>query len=269
MDRAYRSHQRRTARNRFWSDAKTSPLENRGARRRKWGAGMMKSAVGMNTPSHSPNDLENIYRNRFDEHMAYRNEVWHVLTAEFFSKLISPDARVLDLGCGYGEFINNINCAKKFAMDMNPGAAKRLKSDITFIEQDCSAEWNLPEESLDAIFTSNFFEHLPSKAAFWDTLTQARRCLRKDGIIIAVGPNVRRVGGAYWDFWDHHLPLTDETVAEALHLQGFRIEESLAGFLPYTMVNRRAVPMLLVSLYLKIPFLWRLFGKQFLVVGRK
>jgi SAM-dependent methyltransferase len=230
---------------------------------------MIKSTVTMGKPPHSPNELENIYRDRFDEHLAYRNQVWQVLTAEFFSRLIPPGALVLDLGCGYGEFINNIDCATKFAMDMNPGAAKHLKSGITFIEQDCSAKWTLPDDYLDVIFTSNFFEHLPSKAAFWDTLGQARRCLKKDGILIAVGPNVRRVGGAYWDFWDHHLPLTDETVAEAFRLQGFRIEKSLAAFLPYTMVNQRAVPMLLVSLYLKLPFLWRLVGKQFLVIGRK
>src|ERR1035441_7917999 len=80
---------------------------------------------------HSPSELKVIYGNRFDEHMAYRNEVWQVLTSKFFSKLIPPSAAVLDLGCGYGEFINNISCAKKYAMDMNPGAAQRLAKGIT------------------------------------------------------------------------------------------------------------------------------------------
>ena len=31
---------------------------------------------------------------------------------------------VLDLGCGYGEFINNVSCTKKFAMDLNPTARR-------------------------------------------------------------------------------------------------------------------------------------------------
>jgi hypothetical protein len=35
------------------------------------------------------------------------------------------------------------------------------------------------------------------------------------------------------------------------------------------MVNRRRFPSILVSLYLKFPVMWKLFGKQFLVVGRK
>lgn len=223
----------------------------------------------MSSSPHSPSELKTIYGNRFDEHMAYRNEVWQVLTSKFFSKLIPSSATVLDLGCGYGEFINNINCAKKYAMDMNPGAAQRLATDITFIEQDCSQEWGLPERHLDAIFTSNFFEHLGSKSALSYTLAQAHRCLKPGGIIIALGPNVRFVGGAYWDFWDHHLPLTDEALSEVLRLNGFEIVRSLPRFIPYTMVNKRSVPRSLISMYLELPFLWRMFGKQFLVVGRR
>src|SRR5262249_7598304 len=134
---------------------------------------------------------------------------------------------------------------------------------------DCSKLWDLPESYLDTVFTSNFFEHLPSKPALADTLAQASRCLKKGGLLIAVGPNVRHVGGAYWDFWDHHLPLTNDTLAEALRLHGFKIAASIPRFLPYTMVNRRPVPMALVSMYLKIPLAWRFFGKQFLVVGQK
>jgi hypothetical protein len=93
--------------------------------------------------------------------------------------------------------------------------------------------------------------------------------LQKGGRIIALGPNVRFIGGAYWDFWDHHLPLTDTAISEALAVQGFTVEESIDRFLPYTMVNRRRFSSILVSLYLKVPIAWKVFGKQFLVVGRK
>jgi|ERR1017187_168313 SAM-dependent methyltransferase len=223
----------------------------------------------MTTPPHDWKDLEKIYSNRFDEHILYRNQVWKVLTSEFFSKLISPAAYVLDLGCGYGEFINNIRCAQKFAMDMNPRSVQMLSANVTVLQQDCSIAWPLPDDYLDVVFTSNFFEHLPTKDALANTLAQAQRCLKKDGVIIAVGPNVRFVGGAYWDFWDHHLPLTDGALSEALRLQGFQIQSSIPRFLPYTMHNRRRVPMWVVSLYLKVPLFWRAWGKQFLVIGRK
>jgi len=223
----------------------------------------------MNVSQHQSAELEQIYSNRFDEHIAYRNQVWKVLAASFFSKLVAADACVLDLGCGYGEFINNIHCGKKYAMDLNHRAATTLAPNVHFIEQDCSQPWRLPDACLDVVFTSNFFEHLPSKTSLAETLDQARRCIKAGGLIVALGPNVRYVGGAYWDFWDHHLPLTNDALAEVLRLHGFRIESSIPRFLPYTMVNRRAVPMTLVSLYLKLPFLWRILGKQFLVVGRK
>ena len=223
----------------------------------------------MSRVPHDPNELERIYGRRFDDHILYRDQVWKLLTSEFFSKYVSPEDCLLDLGCGYGEFINNISCARKFAMDLNPGARERLRPEVQFIEQDCSLPWDLPENSLDLIFTSNFFEHLPSKEIISDTLVQAYRCLRKGGRIIALGPNARFIGGAYWDFWDHHLPLTDTAIGEALSIQGFTIEKSIGRFLPYTMVNRRRFPSMLVSLYLKLPITWKIFGKQFLVVGRK
>src|ERR1700679_242988 len=56
----------------------------------------------------TPQELSKIYHRRFIRTAAYRNRVWQVLTREFFSRWVAPDAVVLDLGCGYGEFINNI-----------------------------------------------------------------------------------------------------------------------------------------------------------------
>src|SRR4051794_15512450 len=217
----------------------------------------------------SSNELQAIYDRRFNAHIAYRKKVWHVLVSNFFSKFIPPDGSILDVGCGYGEFINQVTCKKKYALDLNTRAREHLSKDVTFIEQDCSMRWPLPDNSLDVVFTSNFFEHLPSKEALRATIEQARRCLKFGGQIIALGPNIRFVGGAYWDFWDHHLALTDSSLAEIMQLQGFQLERVIDRFLPYTMVNQRTVPAFLVSMYLKVPIAWRIVGKQFLVIGRK
>src|SRR5579864_6718780 len=112
----------------------------------------------MAAPRQEPDELDQIYSRRFDAHVAYRNEVWKVLTGKFFSRYIEPNFAVLDLGCGYGEFINNIQCAKKYAMDLNARAGQFLSRDVDFLQQDCAEEWNLPRESLDLVFSSNFFE---------------------------------------------------------------------------------------------------------------
>ena len=217
----------------------------------------------------SSTELERIYANRFNSTEEYRNEVWKVLIDSWFQNHVSPGATVLDLGCGYGHFINNVRCARKYAMDLNPAASSRVNDDVIFLEQDCSRAWALPDDSVDVVFTSNFFEHLPSKAHLTQTLGEAWRCLRSGGRIIAMGPNARHVGWAYWDFYDHCLPLTELSMQEALHTTGFRIERAIDRFLPYTMVGVRQYPLFLVRAYMKLPLVWRLLGKQFLVLGVK
>lgn len=216
-----------------------------------------------------PTELKRIYEQRFDAHTAYRNSVWQVLTAAFFSKWVPRDGSVLDLGCGYGEFINNIRAGKKYAMDLNPNAPDRLGRDVQFFQQDCSKLWPLAENSLDVVFTSNFFEHLPDKATLACTLREARRCLKPGGVLIALGPNIRRVPGMYWDFWDHFLCLTELSLGEGMEMVGFEVPTKIASFLPYTMTGKLRYPLWMVRLYLALPSVWPLLGHQFLVVGRK
>lgn len=214
-------------------------------------------------------ELQQIYHQRFASTKDYRNRVWEVLVRSFFNRYIKPDDVVLDLGCGYGEFINNISCRKKYAMDLNPDATRHLNPDVELIQQDCSSPWNLPDGILDTVFTSNFFEHLPSKDALSRTLQQAARALRPGGQLIAMGPNIRVINGSYWDFWDHHLALSDRSIAEVLRLNGFQIRQTYSHFLPFTLVGSPEYPLWMLRLYLKLPFVRRLFGGQFLVIATR
>src|SRR5271168_878153 len=91
----------------------------------------------------SPADLKKIYAARFSGHWEYRNKVWRILTANYFSRWIKPDDSVLDLGCGYGEFINNVSATKKYAMDLNPSAKEHVLDGVQLLEQDCSLPWPL------------------------------------------------------------------------------------------------------------------------------
>src|SRR3954471_10130130 len=169
-------------------------------------------------------ELSKIYHRRFVRTAAYRNKVWQVLTREFFNRWVASDAVVLDLGCGYGEFINNIAAKRKLAMDLNPDAPSHLAKDIEFLHQDCSAPWPLADNSLDVVFTSNFFEHLPDKENLNRTLRQALRCLKPGGQLIAIGPNIKFLHGEYWDFYDHHVYLTETSLGEAMEIEGYKID---------------------------------------------
>jgi SAM-dependent methyltransferase len=223
--------------------------------------------IEMSSPDTS-NQLQRLYSSRFDSDADYRQRVWKIL-ASFFSQYIKSDATVLDLGCGYGGLINNVDCRKKLAMDLNPGVRGHLNPDVTFIEQDSSEKWNIEEGTLDVVFSSNFFEHIRSKQDLSATIAEAARCMRPGGRLIAIGPNIRFVGNRYWDFWDHHLPLTEASLTELVEIHHLQVERAVDRFLPYSMVNQRQAPSALVSLYLRLPLLWKVFGKQFLVVATK
>jgi SAM-dependent methyltransferase len=124
-------------------------------------------------------ELERIYRRRFEGDVEYRKAVWRILIKRFFSRYISPSDRVLDLGCGYGQFINQINCIQRYGMDLNPSSRNNLQAGVVFLQQDCAEPWALEAGTLDLVFTSNFFEHLPTKRHLTRALEEAHRCLRK------------------------------------------------------------------------------------------
>lgn len=216
-----------------------------------------------------PQELARQYETRFNRAVSYRQRVWQILIHVFFQKLIPAHGAVLDLGCGWGEFINQVMASRKYGMDLNPDSPAHLDASVEFKAQDCSQTWDLPDKSLDVVFTSNFFEHLPDKAALKATLEQAYRCLKPGGCLICLGPNIKYLPGAYWDFWDHYLPLTELSLAEGLSLAGFRVERNVARFLPYSMSQGFQPPLFFLQLYLRLPFFWRFFGRQFLVVARR
>ncbi len=213
--------------------------------------------------------LKHTYSLRFGGLEEYRNAVWKIICEDYFIRYISNEDTVLDLGCGWGEFINNIKCATKLGLDLNPESSIHLSKEVYFINQDCSQTWPIRTSSLDIVFTSNLLEHLPGKDYIERTISETYRCLKEEGLMICVGPNINYLPGRYWDFWDHFTPITEKSLSEILKIKGFQIEKVIPQFLPYSMSLGNRYPLSFVRLYLKLPFLWRVWGKQFLVIGKK
>jgi SAM-dependent methyltransferase len=111
----------------------------------------------------------------------------------------------------------------------------------------------LEPASVDVAFASNVFEHLRGPDSLLEVLAVGRSILRPGGRLIVLQPNVRLVRGAFWDFFDHTLPLTEKGMSEALTVAGFRVTERRARFLPYTTKSRLPQIPLLVRLYLALP----------------
>ncbi len=223
----------------------------------------------MYAQNESPQELSRIYSKRFNDQCTYRMAVWREIINLWLGKIIRPETTVLDLGTGYGEFINQIKVHKRLAMDLNPDTQKHLDPLVEFHAQSCTDTWKIPDDSLDIIFTSNLFEHLPDKGSLKKTLTHAYKALKPGGVVMALGPNIKYLPGSYWDFWDHKLPLTELSLAELGKLCGFKVIQALPRTLPYSMSQGFTPPLAALKIYLRLSFLWPLFGKQFFVVLRK
>jgi len=215
--------------------------------------------------------LDPLYAARFPEaDRASKDAIWQVLCPHFFQRYVAADATVLDLGAGFGEFLRHIRCARRLAVDIEPLSGRQLPpgtEEVFTPSHQLSA--HVAANSVDVVFCSNFFEHLPDTVTFLTTLSEIRTVLRPGGRLLALQPNIRFVGGAYWDFVDHHLALTDRTLVEACTSLGFEIVEVVPKFLPYT--TRSALPQSpwLVRAYLSFRPAWRVLGKQTWFVARK
>ena len=211
-----------------------------------------------------------LYRERFDaDEVAKKDRLWKVLCADFFQKFVPEDSTVLDIGAGYCEFINNIKARQKYAVDLNEDARRFARPEVEVFV--CSAHRLdfLSDNSIDIAFMSNFLEHLKSKEEVLHVLQEVHRVCKIGGGIPILQPNIRYVYQQYWDFFDHHIPLSDKSLTEALVVTGFEIDKIYPKFLPYTTKSRLPQYDFLVKLYLKIPLAWQVMGKQALVVGKK
>ena len=215
-------------------------------------------------------DLDKLYSQRFPEAtLARKHAIWQVLCREFFSRYVNRTDTVVDIGAGYCEFVNNIHAGKKIAVDLNPDVRRFAAADVRVINESCTAIRQIDSESVDVVFMSNFLEHLPSKDLVLETFRESRRILKVGGRVVVLQPNIRFLPGEYWDYFDHHTPLTERSLVEGLRLAGLEPTKVIPRFLPYTSKSRLPQAPWLVHLYLKVPLAWRVLGKQALVVAER
>lgn len=213
--------------------------------------------------------LAQLYEHRFGGSEASRLRLWETLVSAHFQQFVHPSDVVLDLGAGYCEFINAVDCARKIAVDLNPAVKERAGDDVEV--HHCSST-NLPDRlagEVDVVWVSNFFEHLADSAELIATLTEIHRVLRPDGRLMILQPNIRLTKEAYWDFVDHSLPITEKSLAEAVAMTGFIVEQVKVRFLPYTTRSRLPISPRLIRMYLRLPPAKFLLGKQTFMVARR
>lgn len=213
-------------------------------------------------------DVQSMYARRFAPDLKFREKMWEILCDNFFQKKLGSEDRVVELGAGYCEFINNIRASRKIAVDVNPDVRLYANPDVEIIISDTSQMVTIPNSSIDVVFASNFFEHL-TREQIANTFREVFRILTPGGKFMVLQPNIRFCSKDYWMFFDHITPIDDRAFVEGLEIKGFRVIQVIERFLPYTTKSRLPKALFLIKLYLRLPLAWRLFWQQSFIVSMK
>lgn len=194
-----------------------------------------------------------------------RGSVWKALWRYFFRHRIGRDDCVLDLGAGYGDFINNVVARRRIALDLWDGMPDHLAPGIEALVGPLTRLDELGAGTVDYAFASNLVEHLhqPDFVAMLDAL---RRLLSARGTLTLLQPNYRYAFREYFDDYTHVSVYSHVSLADLLQAHGWEVTEVRARFLPLTVKSRLPVWPPLIGAYLAIPV--KPMGKQMLVVAR-
>jgi SAM-dependent methyltransferase len=196
--------------------------------------------------------------------------MWKVLAEHVFQQYVPAGGTVVDLGAGNCELVNSLVASRRVAVDLNPDTGRFAGPGVEVLLTSSEDLSSLNDASVDTVFTSNFFEHLPSKNALLRTLGEAHRILKPAGRIVVLMPNIRYLPGRYWDYFDHQLPLTHLSLSEGLEMAGFEVQRVVPRFLPYTVKDSPVrIPSVMVRAYLAIPVVWPILGRQMLLVASR
>lgn len=198
-------------------------------------------------------------------HDVRRDTVWKALWRHYFSAIVPADGCVLDLGCGYGEFINNVTARRRIGLDMWDGIRTHLAPGVEPIVASVTDLGAIADDSVDFAFASNLFEHIPQEALV-AVLAQLRSKLTARGTLTILQPNYRYAYREYFDDYTHVAVYSHISLADLLLANGWEVIEVRPRFLPLTVKSRLPVSQWLIALYLRLPF--KPMGKQMLLRAR-
>lgn len=195
-----------------------------------------------------------------------RGVVWRIL-APYLQRRFPLGDRILDLGCGYGDFINNISGVERFAIDASAEVSANLDPQVQFRQLRLPGDLAVFGTQMSAVFASNLLEHL-ERAEIDDLLSAAFDVLDPGGVFVSLTPNFSRCATAYFNDFTHLTPLTDVGLADWLSSKGFAISFCHPGFMPFSIKDSRLpVTPFLVRAWLASPF--KPCGKQMLLIATK
>jgi SAM-dependent methyltransferase len=138
-----------------------------------------------------------------------------------FVDYIKTTDRILDFGCGGGDLLANITCAKKFGVEPNEAAASKARK---VLDQVFANSSELPKEFVDLVISNNALEHTLHHLI---ELKNLKECLVTNGKIVIVAP-CENISYAYVpkDINHHLYSWSPMCLGNILEEAGFSLIES-------------------------------------------
>lgn len=132
-------------------------------------------------------------QNALREQYRQLNPAWRPATetyAALVRSYLDPASRVLDLGCGRGGLIEQLDHPPSLITGVDPDWLSLTEHRLASIDRAAASGARLPfrSESYDLILASWLFEHLPDPTGM---LRQVHRILKPGGVILFITPNGR------------------------------------------------------------------------------
>ena len=204
---------------------------------------------------------QHYFQTRF-VHDPRRETLWRTLYRHHFSRLISPEDCVLELGAGYGHFINQVRAKKRIALDLWDEFPAYVQPEVECHVGKVTDLSFLERGSVNFAFASNLFEHI-SQEDFAAVLAQLGKALADGGTLNILQPNYYYAYREYFDDYTHRSVYTHTSICDFLQANGYRVVECRPRFLPLTVKSRLPVSAALIRLYLALP--WKPMGKQMFI----
>lgn len=194
-----------------------------------------------------------------------RDVLWRALWKYYFRYRISPEDCVLDIGCGHGQFINNVIARRRLATDTWPTMPEYVADGVEArVGSATDLEW-IEDGSVDFAFASNLFEHL-TQDEFCTALRILRPKMSTNGSLTILQPNYRYAFREYFDDYTHLSIYSHVSISDFLSANAWDVIEIKPRFLPLTIKSKLPVWPALIAAYLRSPL--KPFAKQMLVTAK-
>ena len=148
-----------------------------------------------------------------------------------YVEVFPPGARVLDVGCGEGVFLDLLRSAGRngvgvdaSADDLAPARARGLE----VVQDDGIAYLERSPAAFDGVFCAHVIEHLQPEAAV-RLITAAHRAIRPGGRLVLITPEIRDLEVLTERFWldlTHVRPYPERLLIQLCAKHGFEVERS-------------------------------------------